>query len=163
MGNLFLSFVIVWAYMCWFQYMLVWMANLPVDVAWYMPRLSGPWLWMALLLLLFGFVVPMPLLLFRAVKRSPRALIVLSGVVLVVQLGFMIYLVEPAFAAQGIASHWMDFVAPLAVGGLWVAMYMAGVESRPLLPLDDPNAELAAHLRESDEREAAWEEGLSHG
>ena len=162
LGNLLLTFVIVWTYMGWFQYMLVWMANMAVDVAWYTRRLHGGWQWLALALVIFGFALPMPLLLFRWVKRSLRALGLFAGLLLVVQLAFMFMLVEPAFAAGGLAAHWMDFVAPLALGGVWAAWYLTAVTRRPLVPLNDPNAALAAHLRETDEWEASWEEELAH-
>ncbi len=163
LGNLLLTFVIVWTYMSWFQFMLVWMANMAVDVAWYTRRLNGGWQILALALTVLGFAVPMPLLLFRSVKRNPRLLGFVAGLLLAVQLAFMFMLVEPAFPTSGIAAHWMDFVAPLALGGIWTAWYLMAVTRRPLVPLNDPNAALAAHLRETDEREAAWEEELAHG
>lgn len=41
LGSLLLTFTILWAYMVFFQFMLVWIANMPVDVVWYVP-LRGP-------------------------------------------------------------------------------------------------------------------------
>ncbi len=38
LGSLLLTLLILWAYMAWFQFMLVWIANMPVDVVWYLPR-----------------------------------------------------------------------------------------------------------------------------
>jgi hypothetical protein len=32
----------------------------------------------------------------------------------------------------------MDFVTPLAVGGLWLAVFFWQLKSRPLLPVGDP-------------------------
>jgi hypothetical protein len=44
LGSLLFTFLVAWAYMAWFQFMLVWIANIPVDVVWYLPRLRGAWL-----------------------------------------------------------------------------------------------------------------------
>ena len=112
LGNLLLSFLIVWAYMCWFQYMLIWIANLPVDVVWYLPRLSGGWQWVALALVVLHFLVPFFLLLFRAVKQDIRVLAWVAGLMLVMQLVFMVYQVAPAFHAAELTQHWMNFWLP---------------------------------------------------
>ena len=37
-----------------------------------------------------------------------------------------------------LAVHWLDFVAPVAVGGVWVALFLGQLRSRPLLPLGEP-------------------------
>lgn len=43
LGNLLFTFLVVWAYMVWFQFMLIWMANLPHEAAWYLARSQGGW------------------------------------------------------------------------------------------------------------------------
>jgi hypothetical protein len=51
------------------------------------------------------------------------------------------WLVVPAFPAG--AVHWLDFVAPLAIGGLWLAAFLWQLADRPLVPLNDPAVEEA--------------------
>lgn len=163
LGNLLLSFVVVWTYLCWFQYMLSWIANLPVDAVWYMPRLRGGWQWVALVLVLLHFAVPFVLLLWRKVKRSPFAMIRLTSVLLVMQLVFAFYQIVPAFHVDRLSGHWMNFVAPIALGGLWLACFLWQLGKGLAPPQHDFNEASAAHLRASDEEEAAWEEAVSHG
>ncbi len=74
LGSLLFAFVVVWSYMVWFQFMLVWIANLPVDVIWYLPRAAGVWYPVSLLLFVFAFVIPLFLLLLRRIKRNLAAL-----------------------------------------------------------------------------------------
>ena len=45
LGSLLFTFLILWAYMAWFQFMLIWIANMQVDVIWYLPRAAVPWQW----------------------------------------------------------------------------------------------------------------------
>ena len=163
LGNLLLSFIVVWTYLCWFQYMLSWIANLPVDAVWYMPRLRGGWDWVALVLVIFNFALPFTLLLWRAVKQSPTVMIRLAGMLLVMQLVFAFYQVTPAFHTDALSRHWMDFVAPVAMGGLWLACFLWQLGPAFSLPQNDFNGASAARLRASDDEEAAWEEALSHG
>ncbi len=162
-GNLLLSFLVIWAYLVWFQFMLVWIANLPVDVVWYLPRSRGGWQWVAYALFVLHFAVPFLLLLFRVVKQTPRWAAAVAAVVLFMQLVFDFYQVAPAFPDTVLADHWMDFLTPLAVGGLWLADFLWELGRRPLVPGRDPSRDQAVRLRHLDEEEEALEEALSHG
>ena len=43
LGNILLAFLIICAYMLWFQFMLGWIANQPADALWFLPRVNGGW------------------------------------------------------------------------------------------------------------------------
>jgi hypothetical protein len=163
LGNLLFTFLIVWAYLVFFQFMLIWMANLPYDIIWYLPRIQGGWRWVAWALLVFNFIIPFFSLLLRDVKRDPRALARVAGLVLFMQLVHTDYLVLPAFADTTLADHWMDFLAPVGLGGIWLAYFIWQVQRRPVLPAHDPNQEAATHYHQLDLAEAAREERIRHG
>jgi hypothetical protein len=162
LGNLLLTFLVIWTYMAWFQFMLIWIANLPVDVVWYVARSQGGWLWVTWANFVLHFAVPFFLLLLRVVKQTPRVMRWLGGLMLLMQLVFDYYQVLPAFEAPSLAEHWLDFVMPLALGGLWLACFLWQLGRRPLLPAHDSNAHEAVHLRHLDDYEEALEETLSH-
>jgi hypothetical protein len=163
LGNLLFTFLIIWSYMVWFQFMLIWIANLPYDVAWYVSRSSGGWQYVGWSLVIFHFAVPFFLLLLRDVKRDPRSLARVSALVLFMQLVFMYFQVMPAFPDTTLAEHWMDFLTPFGVGGLWLAYFLWQLKRAPLLPRHDPSRESAAHLRQLDVEEAARREEIHHG
>lgn len=164
LGNLLLTFVVIWAYMAWFQYMLIWIANLPVDIVWYLPRGRHGWEVIAVLLAIFHFGVPFFLLLLRAVKQRPDALAWVAGLLLFMQLVFMYYQVMPSFVGTSIGEHWMDFLMPIALGGIWLAVMLARLKRWSPLPLNDPNRQSAMHLRHVEQRDAGYEEeALAHG
>src|SRR5581483_941877 len=98
LGNLLLTFLIIWAYLVWFQFMLISVANLPYEVIWYLPRSRGGWQWVAWALLFLHFVFPFFLLLQRDVKRNPRVLGGLAGWLLLMQLVYVYWHVMPSFA-----------------------------------------------------------------
>ncbi len=162
-GNLLLTFLVIWAYMVWFQFMLIWIANLRVDVIWYLPRSRGGWQWVAYAIFVLHFAVPFFLLLMRAVKQTPRLVGWLAGLVAFMQLVFDYYQVMPAFPGTTMADHWMDFLTPLGIGGVWFACFFWELGRWPLLPRHDPSRDQALHLRDRDEEDELEEEVLTHG
>jgi hypothetical protein len=163
LGNLLLTFLVIWAYLVWFQFMLIWIANLPYEVVWYVARARGAWRWVGWSLVVFHFAVPFFLLLMRGVKRDPAALAQVAGLILFMQLVFMNYQVLPAFPDTPLTEHWMDFLTPVGLGGLWLAYFVWQLGREPLLPLRDPNQEAALHYHHADVAEAAREQEVSRG
>jgi hypothetical protein len=162
LGSLLFTLLIVWAYLAWFQFMLVWIANMKVDVIWYLPRSSGGWLWVIWAIVIFHFIVPFFLLLSRNVKRNSTLVAWIAGLILFMQLVFLYYQVMPNFKTNSLAEHWMDFIVPLGTGGVWLAYFLRQLQKYPLLPAHDYNLAAALRLRRLDEEEAEQERGLAY-
>ncbi|HVU86476.1 MAG TPA: hypothetical protein VHD36_04100 [Pirellulales bacterium] len=163
LGSLLLTMLTLWAYLAWFQFMLVWMADLPHDNVWYLVRWRDGWGVAGAILLLFQFVLPFFLLLLRVVKQSPRALSAVAALVFTGQLVATYAQVGPLLNMPGWANHWVDLLTPLALGGIWFASFTWLLARRPLLPVYDMNYEQAFLLREIDLEEVARDEALAHG
>ena len=163
LGSLLFAFVVVWSYMIWFQFMLIWIADLPTDVMWYVPRSHGGWKWVAWTLFVFAFLVPLFLLLSRSVKRDATALRRLSLLILAMQLVYAAYLVVPSYSMSTGGSDWMILVTPLGVGGLWMACFLRQFGRFEVLPRHDFNQNEALRLRRSDKENALAESELIHG
>jgi hypothetical protein len=144
LGNLLFMFLMLWAYMAFSQLIIIWSANLPEDILWYLPRLKTSWELVSLALLLFYFGAPFLILLSRSIKRDLKRLSAVAAAVLVMRLVDVIWVIEPSFHHSGVSLHWMDLLAPAGIGGIWIAVYRRELESRPLLALHDPRAEGAA-------------------
>jgi hypothetical protein len=138
LGNLTLAFVMLWAYMAFSQYLIIWSANLPDEIAWYIDRMKGRWEWVAMFLIAFHFAVPFLLLLSRTTKRHLRFLVPVALGILVMRLIDLFYIVAPSFRPGEIVIHWMDIVAPVGIGGIWLWVFLGYLQSQPLLPLHDP-------------------------
>jgi hypothetical protein len=163
LGNLLLTFVVLWTYMAFSQFMLIWVGNLPEEIVWYLPRTEGGWEYVAWAIMLFHFLVPFFLLLSRDLKRNPVTLGLLAGGLLFMQLVQLSWQILPAFPDTTLVDHWMDFVAPFGVGGIWLAFFVWQLQRRPLLPRHDPSRQEAVHLRERDREEARRQEATPHG
>jgi hypothetical protein len=163
LGNLLFTFLVIWAYMAFFQFMLIWMANLPDEIIWYLPRSQGGWQWVAWALFVFHFAVPFFLLLMRDVKRNARSLAQVAALILFMHLVFQYFQVLPAFPSESWTDHWMDFLAPIGIGGLWLAYFLWQLQRYPVLPRHDESRAEAAHLHEHDLEMTAREENVQHG
>jgi hypothetical protein len=154
LGNLLLTFLVLWAYMVWFQFMLIWIANLPNEVLWYLPRSEHGWQWVAYALMVFHFIIPFFLLLMRDIKQHLPTLAKIAGLLLGAHLVYVYYLVMPSFPDTTLSQHWMDFVTPIGIGGLWLWCFVRELKRRPLLPRRSEYRAEAVHLLQLD-REAA--------
>jgi len=138
LGNLILAFVMLWAYMAFSQYLIIWSGNLPDEIPWYLDRMRGRWEWVAMFLMGLHFVVPFLLLLSRTTKRRASILTAVAVGVLAMRFVDLFYIVTPSFRPAEIAVHWMDIVAPIGIGGIWVWAFAGNLKGRPLLPARDP-------------------------
>lgn len=154
LGNLLFTFLVVWAYMIWFQFMLIWIANLPYEVIWYLPRSTGGWQWVAYALLVFHFIIPFFLLLWRDLKQHLPSVAKVAALLLGMQLVYGYYLVMPSFPGTTLSEHWMDILLAPGLGGLWLWSFGRELQRRPLLPRRSENRAEALHLLEVD-RETA--------
>lgn len=135
LGNLLLTFVMLWAYCSFSQYLLIWSGNLREEITWYLPRTAGLWGIVALILIVFHFFVPFFLLLFRDLKQNRKILLALSVFLLLMRLVDVFWLVKPAFAGRGPALNWMDAVAVVGIGGVWIAFFLwiyGGKQDQPI-------------------------------
>jgi hypothetical protein len=163
LGNLLLTFLVVWAYMMWFQFMLIWMANLPWEVAWFLNRSRDGWIAVVWALVVLHFAVPFFMLLMRDVKQHLPSLAKVAGLILFMQLVFNYFLVAPSFPGTNIGQHWMDFLMPLGIGGLWLAYYLWEIQRHRLLPRRDEDRAAALHLRALDAEAATRPQEVTHG
>ncbi|MDP9055181.1 MAG: hypothetical protein M3N93_12920 [Acidobacteriota bacterium] len=152
LGKLMLALVMLWAYLSFSQYLIIYSANLPQEITWYVRRLNGGWQWVGLFLLLLHFALPFALLLSQALKKNPKTISSIAIFIICIRVVDVFWLVEPNFVDVNhpvFTVSWLDFVAPIGFGGLWLAMFFNTLPTRPLLPLGAPDLQKALnHGRE---------------
>ena len=142
-GNLLLALVMLWTYFAFSQYLIIWSANLPEETVWYVARKHGGWGAIALGIVILQFVFPFMTLLSRAAKKSPQKLAMLAVLILAMRVVDVIWLIEPSYNREHFHLSWMDIVAPMAMGGLWLATFAWQLQKRSLVPINDPQLEQA--------------------
>jgi hypothetical protein len=141
LGKFMLAFVAFWAYVAFSQFMLIWIADIPEEVPWYILRIEGGWRFVAFFLALGKFLVPFFLLLSRDLKRSPRALSWLAAWLLFTQWVDVYWLVMPHLHAEGPSPSLLDLTAFVGVGGAAVAFTVLRMRGAATVPVRDPHLE----------------------
>jgi len=109
MGKLLFAFGIVfWAYIAFSQYMLIWYANIPEEVPFYLVRQSGGWFGVSVLLLLGHFAGPFVAIISRHPKRRPALLAAAAAWMLFMTVVDMYWLVKPDVPEDKIAAYTAD-------------------------------------------------------
>jgi hypothetical protein len=141
--------------------LLIWSGNLPEETTWYVARKHGGWGAIALAVVIFQFAFPFLMLLSRATKKNAQRLAMLAALILVMRVIDVIWLIEPTYSRGDFVFNWADYVAPIAIGGLWLGTFAADyvapiaigglwlgtfawqLQKLPLLPINDPQLEQA--------------------
>jgi hypothetical protein len=138
-GKWMLTFIMLWAYFSFSQWLIIWAGNLPDEITWYVKRLNGGWGAIGLLLVIFHFAVPFVMLLSRPFKRNIYKLVWVAIGLMIMCYVDLFWIIEPNFSAT-LRLTWADVVVPVAMGGLWLWFFFRSLNSLPLLPIYDADA-----------------------
>jgi hypothetical protein len=151
LGNLLLTLVILFTYVSFAQLLVLWMGNIRDDVSFFVdrgfnPTRPNPWRWVAALIILFHFFLPFFILLGRENKRRATTLGAIAMLLLFMRIIDVYFWIAPTGLhapnveyAPGTPT-WLDIPAVLAIGGVWLVLYVWNLEGKALLPRTVPPA-----------------------
>jgi hypothetical protein len=137
-GKLMLSFTAFWGYIAFSQFMLIWIANLPEEIPFFMVRFKPAWVPLGVILIFGQFFIPFGALLSRSLKRDPRKLSVVALFILAIHYVDIYWLVVPTLSPDSVAFHWTNVTAFLGIGLLAVAFVVWRLRGRYSIPVKDP-------------------------
>jgi hypothetical protein len=146
LGSLLLAMTMMWAYLAFGQLIVIWSGDLPHEIVWYLHRISGGWRWVVVFLLLFHFLGPFFLLLSRQTKRRPRFLMGVAATIVIAHLVDVWWMITPSFYPRGVHVSWLHFTALLGIGGVWFYFFIRKLESKSLVPMNDPRFAIATSV-----------------
>jgi hypothetical protein len=76
-------------------------------------------------------------------KRNAWALSSVAILLLLMRFVDNFWIVMPSTFRTGFHISWLSFTVPLALGGIWIALFLRNLKSGPLLPLRAPELEEA--------------------
>lgn len=139
LGKLLLALVMLWAYFAFSQYLIIWSGNLPEEIGWYIVRTHGVLGAIIIIVGLLHFAAPFLFLLSRSLKRNPRKLVVIAMLIIGMRAVDLWWMLAPAFHDH--TWIWLDVIAFLGFGGLWLAFFTWQLGKRSLIPINDPQFE----------------------
>jgi len=145
LGNLLLTFTMMWAYIAFTQYLIVWGEDLSSEISWYYPRARTSWVWLGVAVVALEFALPVVAMLFRSVKMRGGLLATICALALLGQWLDCAWLTLPSLRPGGFILHWLDVVVLVAQGGVFLAVAAALVEREALPRSVAPAREASAH------------------
>jgi len=127
LGNLLMMYVLTWAYLAYVQFLIIWAADLPHEISWYLRRGAPGWQAVAWVLVVGHFAGPLCILLSRHAKRAPAWLAVLAGLLLAAHLLDCWWLVLPSVAHLTRHALWL---APVVAAGFGLLAWLALAQRR---------------------------------
>ncbi len=133
LGALLLTFVMSWAYLAYFQLLIIWAGNIPEEVVWYTERIEGGWLTVGVLVAVLLFALPFVVLISMRVRHNMRILAWLGALIMVVSLVDVYWLIIPSYYPGHFNLSWLDVVIPIGMGGVWLSVFLLNLKKRPAL------------------------------
>lgn len=135
LANLWLAVLLAWAFLAFSQLIIIWSANLPHEIAWYLTRGEGTWRWVGRISVLGYLVVPFAMLLPTSAKRHARWLQVAATSCAIGHVLHVHWLVWPTLAT----SAWAYLLGPAAMVMLALACLLwLGPDKRRMLLASHP-------------------------
>lgn len=140
LANLWLAVLLAWAFFAFSQLIIIWSANLPHEIDWYLKRGQAPWLWMGRVSVLLFLLIPFAMLLPTSAKSRVVWLRLAAASGLLGYLLHVQWLIWPALAPSG----WALLLGPLCLAVLLLAC-LEWLEYERQQPLTSSSAQEARH------------------
>ena len=138
LGKLTFAFTVFWGYIAFSQFMLIWIANLPEEIPFFLVRFKRAWAPIGIVLIFGQFFIPFGALLSRSLKRDPRKLAGVGIFILLIHYLDIYWLIVPTLSPESLAFHWTSLTAFLGIGLLAVSFTVWRLRGRFAIPVKDP-------------------------
>src|SRR5439155_23000234 len=125
LGSLLLTFVLLWGYLAFSQYLVTWSGNLPNEIDFYRERGHGAWRGVGLALVVLHFALPFAVLLSHAARRSAAVLAVVAGGLIVLR---FVDVARDVVPVLGATIHWTFAAAIVGIGGTWAFAFLRALD-----------------------------------
>lgn len=143
-GKFMFAFSIFWTYLWFAQFMLIWYANLPEEVTYFMIRIDH---YKGLFLANFfiNFIAPFLLLMTRDAKRKLNMLMTISVILFIGHWIDIFLMVTPGVVKEEWHIGWMEIGTTLGFLGLFMYVIQNSLSKAPLLREKHPLLQESLH------------------
>lgn len=137
MGKWMFAISFLWTYLFFSQFMLIWYANIPEEVTYYLDRF-GNYKWILWTTVAVNFVIPIVLLMSREAKRSRPTIMIIGAILFIFHWVDVFVMIMPG----SVFDHWA--IGFLEVGmftfflGLFIFTVLRTLSKAPLLVKNHP-------------------------
>jgi hypothetical protein len=138
-GSLMFAFTVFYAYITFFQYFIIWNANMPEEGFFYVLRERGSWWWVSMVIIFGHFFLPF-LLLLRIDIKLTWAMIPMAAWAWLMHFTDMSFNILPVLHPAGFpfAWLWLDLGCMMFIGGVLARVFIKNFNAHPPFPQKDP-------------------------
>ncbi|MGN6506751.1 MAG: hypothetical protein ACTHM6_14425 [Tepidisphaeraceae bacterium] len=141
LGKLLLMNLVLWAYVMFSQYLIQWLGNTQTDIPWFVHRTRHGWQWVGAALIFLHLLIPLFLLLSARLKRQLGTLALIAAGIWCMRWVDTLWLVAPStYTGAPAGVYPTDLLAPIALGGLWIGLFLRSLDQQPLFPAAYPTS-----------------------
>ncbi len=136
-GALMFALLSFWAYIAFSQFMLIWYANLPEEIFWFIERWQNGWEYVSVAIVMIHFWIPYFLLVSRPSKMNPVKLKIGAALLIFAHFLDLYWLVMPTYSASPVFSY-QEIAFPILCIGLIIVTFAWQAKKHNLVPIGDP-------------------------
>jgi hypothetical protein len=140
LGKWMFAISFLWSYLFFFQYMLIWYANIPEEVTYYQFRYEN-YKTIYFLMFVINFALPMLILMSRDAKRNPKILIGIGSIIFIGHWLDVYVMVMPATMYEKWQFGFMEIGMFLFFLGLFMHVVLRSLSKAPLMVKNHPYLE----------------------
>jgi hypothetical protein len=129
LGKMLFTSTTLWAYIAYTQYLIIWNGSIPEETEFYSTRLTRGYDKLALLLMIGHFALPFALLLPKRLNQTPSVLGAIGAWLLAMHFVDLYWVIAPSYGSP-LAPLLAALAPTLAIGGIWIALVLRGLERR---------------------------------
>lgn len=143
-GKFMFAFSVFWTYLFFAQYMLIWYANLPEEVTYFMERFDNYRVifWANFFI---NFIFPFLILMTRDAKRKLNVLLVMGCVLFIGHWIDTFVMIIPGTMHEHWHLGWHEIGTTLGFMGVFIFIVFSSLAKAPLLPKNHPMLEESLH------------------
>ncbi len=141
LGKWMFAISFLWSYLWFSQFLLIWYANIPEEVSYYVPRVFGEYRYLYLGMFFINFLLPMVFLMDKDNKKNSNFLMVI-GIILFFTHWLDVYLmVTPAVLKEHFHIGWQEIGLMLGFLGVFAFTLLKSLSKRNLVVKNNPYLE----------------------
>jgi hypothetical protein len=146
LGKLVFAFSTFWMYIWFSQYILIWYANIPEEVVYFLRREKGSWGILTVVNVLFNWAIPFIALLPIWTKRNESVLLRVCVIVMIGHWIDLFWMIMPPFMPNDPAVGIWEFIPMIGMASALIVLTFRTLARYNLVPLRDPFLSESLHL-----------------
>lgn len=138
MAKFMFAFSVFWTYLWFSQYMLIWYANIPEEINYFLERFNTPYKYVVIPMLIINFAFPLVVIMHRYAKRNFGLLTFVAVMILFGHFLDMFQIIMPGIVKENWSIGFIEIGMFLGFLGLFLFVVLSSLAKAPLVAKNHP-------------------------